>query len=651
MSKETDTDYFIRDLLNEAKLNFTSQGSDIKEVDDALDSASKNISTDNDENNRGYPEFVAKSSDFLIIIEDKADRNKQVKYLGEGTSLDMGQEAIKNYAENGALHYAQCIINHEKNYSFKKIFAFGCSGDEKHHIIKPIFVDENQYILLPEVENFENFNDKNIDNYYKEQVLGETPKEILELEEILKKAEELHEYLRDYGNLRETENPLVVSAILLALNQEINIGDRLKGGESPTDGEILYRAVEDHLRTIKVQPETKKEVILNEFNLLKTRVQLNEKDLPIKDENGNEIKDTKDNKLYMTPLKFFTNFIYENIYHTAKHNAQEDILAKFYGEFIRYSGGDGQSLGIVLTPTHITNLFCELVDLQPDDIVFDPCCGTGSFLLSAMRTMIEKSDSSEQISKIKKEQIHGIESREDMFSIATTNMILRGDGKSNLLRDNFLNKNPSELQEKNFSVGFMNPPYSQSKNKDTWHLSEISFVEHLLNSLKKQARAVVIVPLSAMVGKNKYDRDIKENILKNHTLEGVITLNPETFYGVGTHPCIAIFKCHVPHPSEKNVKFINFKDDGFKVAPHIGLIETERAIERKTHLLDCWLHDKEASNEFMVKTKIKHTDEWLHSFYYFNDEIPSEEIFTETISEYLSFEFNMVMKSKENLFN
>lgn len=81
------------------------------------------------------------------------------------------------------MHYAQHIIN---NTNFKRIFAFGCSGDEKHHIIRPIYVDKNDYTLLDEVENFENFNEENIEQYYKEIVLNEIPSEVIEIEEVLK---------------------------------------------------------------------------------------------------------------------------------------------------------------------------------------------------------------------------------------------------------------------------------------------------------------------------------------------------------------------------------------------------------------------------------------------------------------------------------
>ena len=197
----------------------------------------------------------------------------------------------------------------------------------------------------------------------------------------------------------------------------------------------------------------------------------------------------------------------------------------------------------------------------------------------------------------------------------------------------------------------MNPPYSLRKNKETAHLSEIHFVKHLLDSLDDNARCGVIVPQPAMIGKNTEDKNMKKEILKNHTLEGVITLNGDTtFYGVGTMPCIAIFKAHKPHPSEKRCKFINFEYDGYELRKHIGIIKTERAIERKEHLLKCWNDELDATSEFMVKSKIKPTDEWLHSFYYFNDEIPLENEFYKTMGDYLSFEFKMIMEDRENLF-
>lgn len=425
----------------------------------------------------------------------------------------------------------------------------------------------------------------------------------------------------------------MVSAILLALREDAKIADQLKGDTLKTDGNIIFDALSTHMTRVEVKPETKKEQVLAQFDIIKNRTLLNQ----------------IDERLEKTPLKYFTEFLQKNVYASVVANSTEDVLGRFYGEFIRYSGGDGQTLGVVLTPSHITEIFCDLVDLKPTDIVFDPCCGTGGFLIAAMHKMLEQAKP-EEVETIKRDRIHGIEIREDMFSIATTNMILRGDGKSNLIKNDFLKRDVKSMRANNYTVGFINPPYSQAKGKDTAHLSEIHFIEHLLDGLADNGRCVIIVPQSTMVGKTSEDKKVKKRILTKHTLEGVITLNKETFYGVGTNPCIAIFTAHKPHSEKKFCKFINYEDDGFAIRKHVGLVETERAKERKAHLLNCWLHDAPAETKFMVKTTIEPEDEWLHSFYYFNDEIPKAEDFENTIADYLTFEFNMIMQGKQYLF-
>ena len=627
MGNEKKTDFFIGKLLEKAKIKFTPNGSDIKEIQDALKTASKKGT-----GKVGFPEFTAKSKDFIIVIEDKADTDKQANYSDEEkTKLATDTKSITDYAENGALHYANEII---KKTAFKKVFAFGCSGDEKHHIIRPIFVDEKGYKLLQPAENFENFSEKNIEKYYREQVLGETPPEILEVQDLQKKAAELHEALRNYGQLGDKEKPLVVSAILLALQDDDFKIENLTGHQRSTDGIKIFNSVENYMKEVNVSPEVKRNVVLNQFNIVKDRPILNK----------------IHKQLAKTPLRYFTEFIATNILASIKANHKQDVLGNFYGEFMRYSGGDGQTLGVVLTPHHITELFCDLADLKPTDIVFDPCCGTAGFLISAMHRMENMVETEAEKKQIKSNQLHGIEVREDMFAIATTNMILRDDGKSNLIPADFLSKTVEELRKNKFTVGFINPPYSQAKGKDTAHLSEINFTKHLLDSLDDGARCIVIVPQSTMVGKSKEDKKVKKQILQKHTLEGVITLNKETFYRIGTNPCIAVFTAHKPHSENKYCKFINFEDDGFEVRKHVGLVETERAKERKAHLLNVWQNDAPAESKFMVKTTITPEDEWLHSFYYFNDEIPKEEDFEKNIGNYLSFEFNMIMQGREYLF-
>lgn len=637
MSKnEKALDLFIGKLLDKAKIKFTPNGSDIKEIQLALKSASKKGT-----GKVGFPEFVGISNDFIIVIENKADLEKQVNYVSDDQAeYARDVKSLTDYAENGAVHYAKHII---ENTSFKKVFAFGCSGTEKHHIIKPIYLEGATCIPLQAVENFENFSVSNIEKYYKEQVLGETPPEILEDVEILKKAGELHEMLRNYGQLRDTEKPLVVSAILLALRENSFNAENLTGDNIKTDGDIIFDALHLHLKRADVQPEVKVTELLSQFVFIKERTTLNQKDERLKE------TISKESYLEKTPLRYFTEYIKKNILDSIIANKADDLLGKFYGKFIRYGGGDGQTLGIVLTPPHITDLFCELVDLKPTDVVFDPCCGTGGYLISAMNYMIEQTNKKEA-DIIKKDRLHGIEIREDMFAIASTNMILRGDGKSNLVKADFLRTPAATLRKNNYTVGFINPPYSQAKGSDTAHLSEIHFVEHLLNGLATGGRCAIIVPQSTMVGKTSTDKKVKKRLLEAHTLEGVITLNKQTFYGVGTNPCIAIFKAHIPHKKTDRSKFINFENDGYVINKHIGLVASELAKTRKAKLLDCWNDREDAETKFMVKTTIEPTDEWLHSFYYFNDEIPKAEDFEATIADYLTFEFNMIMQGKSYLF-
>ncbi len=627
--KEVKTDLWVYELLKKATIDLEPQGSTILEIDNALKTASKSKTK-----NVGFPEYVGVVKDFILVIENKADIAKHIKLDDKGL-VSTTVKDTKNYAINGALFYAKHLA---KNTSYKKIIAFGISGDEKKHRISPLYIDETEYYReLPDVESFISFNEQNIQEYYIREILKEETDKDKELSIILKDASDLHEDLRNYGNLKDIDKPLIVSGILLALREaeykNFSLDD-LTADEINTDGEKIFKAIESNLKRSKVAPEVKRDKIISQFSIIKDTQILNEMNQTLK----------------KTPLKHFTQFLYDKIYKSIKYsNSSEDYLGRFYGEFMSYSGGDGQTLGIVLTPRHITDLFCDLVDIQANDIVLDPCAGTAGFLIASMHHMLKQTNDNNRQKNIKQKQLHGLELQPYMFTIATTNMILRGDGKSNLINEDFLKQDPFKLQLKEANIGMMNPPYSQG-SKNNVDLYEISFIEHLLNSITEGGKVIVIVPQSTMTGKTKEEQSTKANILKHHTLEGVVTLNKDTFYGVGVMPCIAVFTAGEAHPKEKKSKFIDFRDDGYKVAPHIGLIETEQAKDKKAHLLDVWFDRIESETKFCIKTTIGADDEWLHSFYYFNDEIPMDEEFEKTIADYLTFEFAMIMQDREYLF-
>lgn len=209
--KEANFDLYLHDLLVEAGIQADTQGSNIVSINDALKTASKHQT-----GKAGFPEYTAVVGDFVLVMEDKADRANLCLKEADG-AISMTVQATTDYAVNGALHYAQHIL---QKTTYKKVFAFGNAGDSKHHTLQPLFVDKNGYKWLPEVQTFENFSAAHIVEYYKQIVLEETPPEDIELADILKKAKELHEYLRNYGGLGEDEKPLVVSAILLALREK-----------------------------------------------------------------------------------------------------------------------------------------------------------------------------------------------------------------------------------------------------------------------------------------------------------------------------------------------------------------------------------------------------------------------------------------------
>lgn len=637
-NNETQTDIWVYNLAKDAGITLHPQGSNIKSIVKSLKTASKNL-----KGNAGLPDFTAvvsvSNDDYLIVIENKKSTSLHIA-LDSNDLISTTDKDINNFAVNGAVHYAKHLVK-DNNVPFKKIFAIGISGNEERHRITPVFVDESpQYKMLDNLDTLINISERNIVQYYMNEVLEESTETQKKDEEILKLAKMMHEDLRTYGNLQEKDKPLIVSGILLALRESEYGGfdtDSLTNDKYNPDGYKIFDAIDTNLNRASIRPQTKKDKLLSQFDLIKNNTHIN----------------SFNAELGMTPLKHFTLFLEENIYKDIKFtNSVHDYIGNFYSEFMSY-GGDGQGLGIVLTPAHITDLFCDLIDIKPDDVVFDPCTGTGGFLIASMHKMLEQTDKDDAYiqRKIRQEQLHGIELQSYMFTIATTNMILRGDGKSNLLNDNFLSKDPSHIQSQIApTVGMINPPYSMAKKTKDSNQLEINFISRMLDSLVEGGRGIAIVPQSTVVGVDKDAKEIKSDILKRHTLEGVITLQKDTFYGVGVNACIVVFTAGIPHSPKHKSTFINFKDDGYRVAKHIGLVETNEAQDKKEKLLNVWKGDLEAPNEFCVRSTIKHDDEWIHSFYYFDDRPPKESDFEEVINDFLTFKVDMVLNDREYLF-
>lgn len=590
--QESKTDIFVNDLLRKSGISLSSQDADINiDLRDALQTASKNGT-----GNVGYPDYCGIVNGYVFVIEDKASVYDHAKYLdNEETELDMSQQAIKKYALNGAVHYAIKIM---ASAPYEQLFGFGVSGNEDGYRITPFFLRsrETKPMILEPVNDFNSFSHSNIGTYYCTNVLKEEIDVDKTEEEVRKDAAELHEYLRSYGSLTTEQKPIIVSGILIALSEidyknfDINT---LICDKTSSDGEKIFVAIKKALKRISVENS----LILRQFSLIASNVQIN----------------TTNSKLGKTPLRFFTEFLYNRIFKNIKYVASPaDFIGRFYSEFISYSGGDGQTLGIILTPTHITQLFCDLVNLTDKDKVFDPCCGTGGFLIAALHNMIEKSKKTdEEVQRIRDTQLYGIEMQDYMYTVCFTNLLLRSCNTQNIICDSFFNVNANNLSVNGFTVGMINPPYSQGSSKDKL-LYEINFVFRMLGCLAPKARGIAIIPQSSMVGNSKAELEIKREILERHTLEGVITLNPQTFFGVGVNPCICIFTVGTPHRKDKLVKFIDFTDDGYIVEAKRGLVKTESADTKKAHMLQVW-NDEIIDDNICVKRKINFNDDWIYN--------------------------------------
>ena len=294
-----------------------------------------------------------------------------------------------------------------------------------------------------------------------------------------------------------------------------------------------------------------------------------------------------------------------------------DIIGKFYSEFLRYAGITDVKKGIVLTPHHITSLFTNLLenllDIGPKDIIFDPCCGTGSFLIAGMNKIdyiIENShlpDKKDKEEKFRKEQLIGFEINATMYTLAMSNMLFRGDGKSKIYNIDFFSQEASDiLEEVKPTIGFINPPFGGKDNKDNPTKKEIQFLERMLDNVSKFG--VIIAPMSTFF----QNTDIRNRILEKHSLKYVIHMPNELFSpNASIHTAIVVFETHNPH-NNKEVIFYDLQDDGFALSKNKGRTDKYNkwsAIEKD--LIDKLKYPDEYDDKNLLKTRISLGDEWV----------------------------------------
>ena len=243
--------------------------------------------------------------------------------------------------------------------------------------------------------------------------------------------------------------------------------------------------------------------------------------------------------------------------------AEHDYLGQLYETFFRYAGGN--TIGQYFTPRHVANFCADLVGVSKEDVVLDPACGTGGFLIAAMeRIAREHQISRSEMVKLVKTRLIGFDDEPITAALCVANMILRGDGSSSVHRGDAFTA--PEYPIGHASVVLMNPPYPHKKTDTPTE----RFVERALEGLAQGARLAAIIPLSLTVKNEK--KGWRKSILRNNTLEAAIKLPDELFQPYAQPYTVIVFlRKGIPHPKGKRAFFGRIENDGFRIRKGVRL--------------------------------------------------------------------------------
>lgn len=605
---ERKTEEIIRDTLKENKKIFYSetgqtvyieeQKSDNPRIDKLLQYASKRGG------GVGRPEFILSfsNSDVLLVIECKGDIKKH-----KSKNLDKYSE----YAVDGALLYSSYL---SKEFN---IISIGVSGENNQKLLIDTFIQIKgektaRDLKINKIYDFKSY----LDIFKKDNV-----KEKLDYIKLMKYSSALNQKLRDDFEFEENHRPLIVSGILVALEDDGFCLSYPKKEKPLEIAELIITTIKERLERDNIKG-VKQNTIVQTYGFIRTNTKI------INEEN----KDGTPN----THLKDLIREIENNVKPFLQDYKQYDIMGRFYNEFLRYANGDG-GLGIVLTPKHITELFVELAEVNKNSVIVDNCCGTGGFLISSMRKMEDLANGDKaKIKEIHNKQLIGIEDNPKMFCLACSNMMLRGDGKSNIFQQDCFQIDEEEIKKFKPTIALLNPPYS----KENGH-KELEFVWNALFYLEPHGICIAIVPQSCAMNTKKGNEIVKERLLKSHTLKAVMSM-PNTLFDdseKSSVTCVMIFEAHKPHHENTKTWFGYWKEDGFKKKRPYGRIDYYGTYQEeiKNYWLDSYFNKKEIKG-FSVLKYVNSEDEWLVEPY-LNTEFEElkDRDFINTIKEYTAF--------------
>ena len=601
---------------------------------------------------------------YPILIEYKGYKDKLVKLDEEGHVANKNSKNepdfknINSYAVNGAVHYANAIL-HYTNYT--DIISIGMTGFKNdsgklEYSIGVYYVSKSNFGVGQKVDEYTDFSflkKENFDAFIeKVKALSLSDEEKEKLKE--KREQEIGASLVKLNNdiyqnekgLGENDRVYLVAASIIAtlgIPKKVSPleKDDLKSSleEGNRDGDIVLRKINAFLNEKRI-PKDKKDLIVRTLaNTLTT-------------ENINKVENGE------SQLKRVFSKIVDDLGIYYKTDLTTDFTGKLFNEMYSWLGFTQDKLNdVVLTPSYVATLLVKLARVNKDSFVWDFATGSAGLLVAAMNEMLDDAKktlkSPEEINRksaeIKAKQLLGLEILSNIYMLATLNMILMGDGSSNILNKDSLNDFDGKYGFGNTDDDFpadafvLNPPYSAKGNG-------MIFVEKALSMMKK-GYAAIIIQGSAGSGKAV---EYNKKILEKNTLLASIKMPIDLFVGKSSvQTYIYVFKIGEAHEKDETVKFIDFSNDGYtrtnRKKASVNLRDTDNAKGRYAELVDLVRFGKKKLNIFTEKEYYEGTidptkgDDWNQSAPV--DTKPTLEDFKKTVADYLAWEVSNIIKN------
>ncbi|MFH1613400.1 MAG: restriction endonuclease subunit S [bacterium] len=596
MANERITENYFRNFVlkdkscQENKIIFEEQSSKNVKIDKLLRNASKNRS------GKGYPEFIIQfkeNPDFIIVIECKAD----IKF-----HESHNKNKYKDYAVDVALLYSSFL---SKEFD---VLSIAISGEEENNLRISHFLqlkNTDQSHIVFKDDKFLPLED------YLNGYQTDERKFNQDFQELLKYSKTLNDKLHTL-KVPESNRSLLISGSLIALTDKAFCNSYKL--QNPKElSENLINTIKNKLTNVQNKHI---DDIVTTYSFITTHTILAKKE--------NELKD------------IITN-VNEKINNFIKTYKYFDTLGQFYIEFLRYANND-KGLGIVLTPPHITELFTEIANINKDSVVLDTCTGTGGFLISAMKKMIvDAGGDLEKENHIKLKQIVGVELQHSIFSLTCSNMYIHGDGRSNLIKGSCFDHEVIEnIKTYKPNAALLNPPYKATKNDN----EELDFILNSLSLIEKGSLSISIVPMLCATSTSGIKKQLKEKLLKEHTLEAVFSMPNELFHNSNAtvNTCVMVFKAKEKHPENYKTYFGYWKKDGFIKIKNIGRTDFYHKWNlTKKNWLDNYINKEEIPGH-SIKKFVSANDEWCAEAYMETDySTLTREDFIENIKAFLAY--------------